>query len=283
MGQQVKCMFCGAEGDTREHVIPQWLHQMFNIKHKRVRVRNGSSVKYMHQVLPACKHCNGVRFAEIENKIKNNSATDQELFLWALKVYVGLNIKDTGLLEERSRPEMGFVLTENEAFKGVGFASCLLSRFGSEEFRVYPSPFGSVFLHSLPSHVDSGFALCSIGYPYNVITISIGRNRLLSVILNDKGLVKKAISNSVITDTQLVEECSKFILEKNETLTANSYAKLLTMHYARYKCRIKIPTGFSITKNRIAAMRIPKKVKFKEYDEAGVTSDIVNKIFKFSA
>src|SRR5688500_12369329 len=104
-------MFCGqASADTREHVIPQWMHKRFNIKHESLILRNNTQIKYQYEVLPACKRCN-TRFSKLERRISERSASLQELYVWALKVYCGLNRKDSYIPESRSNPGFGSVLS----------------------------------------------------------------------------------------------------------------------------------------------------------------------------
>ncbi len=31
------CMFCGKSPDTKEHVIPQWIHRKYGIKHLSIK------------------------------------------------------------------------------------------------------------------------------------------------------------------------------------------------------------------------------------------------------
>ncbi|MFZ3509587.1 hypothetical protein [Vibrio harveyi] len=277
------CMFCGKSPDTKEHVIPQWMHRKYGIKHSKLRIRNDSEVKYINEVLPACKLCNGIRFSQIEDRIKNGDATEQELFVWALKIYVGLNLKDSQFPEDRKDKLKGMVLTYEEVFKGIEFARSILANFGKPGFSLYPAPFGSVIITELPDYIEPSFALSSIGYPYNVITIIINEKQLLTVILNDFGLVKKQILNDDEKHGELLELIFKRSVESEEHFTANNYAQQATFYYSKLKAQLAIPKRVSISNKRVAAMLLPKKVKPSKLTSEFIVADLAKKLFKINA
>lgn len=277
------CMFCGAPADTKEHVIPQWMHRFFNIKHEKLRLRNGTQIQYAHEVVPACQHCNGVRFARIEQRVSTQTASSQELYVWAMKVYRGLNLRDSFLPESRRDPSQGHILTKEESLKGVEFATHILANYGRKEFTTYPNPFGSVFEIDLPEDVESGFALCSIGFPYNVITISNTERKLLTVLLNDKGLTHRAVNEGLLPNHRTVDiTTSIFAQNSDATISANTYAKFVTLHYCKLKYRISIPRGQISGPNRVAAIRLPTKIRVKPHDDPSIFSDILKKLFELS-
>ncbi|WP_139432545.1 hypothetical protein [Aeromonas veronii] len=280
MSKNESCMFCGFQADTREHVIPQWMHKKFGIKHDKLMIRNDTEVKYIHQVMPACAKCNGNRFSPIEERVKNGSASSQDLYVWALKIYVGLNLKDTQLLEDRRTPSKGTVLTEEESIKGIEFSKEILKNYGCVNFSLFPMPFGSVFINELPTNFESTFALASIGYPYNIITVILDDRKLLTVILNDKGVVSNAIVNGLFSSERLFENLSEKLANNGMPLTANMYAQMLTFIYAKLKCRLDIPKGFLCSKKRVEALRVRNKIKLIECDDFAVAKDLAYKLFR---
>ncbi|WP_421300383.1 hypothetical protein [Aeromonas veronii] len=275
-------MFCGNYPDTKEHVIPQWMHRKYDIKHSKLKIRNDSEVKYINEVLPACKSCNGIRFSQIEERIKNGNATEQELFVWALKIYVGLNLKDSQFPEDRKDKSKGMVLTYEEVFKGIEFAKSILANFGNPGFSLYPAPFGSVIITDLPDYIEPSFALSSIGYPYNVITIIMNDKQLLTVILNDFGLVKRQMLNDDGKHRELLEHFFKRSVNTEEQFTANNYAQQATFYYSKLKAQMTIPKRVTISNKRVAAMSLPKKVKHSKLTSEFIVADLAGKLFKIN-
>ncbi len=276
------CMFCGKNADTKEHVIPQWMHNYYNIKHGKLRLRNGTQIKYIHEVVPACRRCNEVRFSRIEQRVKSQTALPQELYVWALKIYRGLNLKDSFLPESRQDPSRGNILTHEESLKGIEFSTTILANYGKPGFTLYPNPFGSVFEIDLPREIEGGFSLCSIGLPYNVITISLTETRLLTVILNDKGLTHRAIKMGLLQYHWAVNfAAAAFMNESDPAINANTYAKFVTLHYCRSKCRISIPKGQICRQNRVAAIRLPSKIRVKTEEDPLLIADLMRKLFDF--
>lgn len=275
------CMFCGEKADTREHVIPQWMHHHFDIKHEKLRLRNDTQIKYIHEVVPACNECNGIRYSKIEQRVKNQNASAQDYYVWGLKIHCGLNLKDTFLPENIREPHSGTVLTIREAFKGIEFSNKILAGYQKQSFTLYPHPFGSVFLTDLPDNVTPDFSLCSVGYPHHVLTISITNDRLLTVILNDKGLTKKAIKSKQLIPPKSVDWLIDMAIPE-ANMNANTYAKFITLHYTRQRHRISVPSGYVSNSRRVAALRIPKKVKIKKDGEDNrLFADIVGKLFEW--
>ncbi|QJT14955.1 hypothetical protein E5E97_19930 [Aeromonas sp. 2692-1] len=275
-------MFCGNYPDTKEHVIPQWMHRKYDIKHSKLKIRNDSEVKYINEVLPACKSCNGIRFSQIEERIKNGDATEQELFVWALKIYVGLNLKDSQFPEDRKDKSKGMVLTYEEVFKGIEFARSILANFGNPGFSLYPAPFGSVIITDLPDYIEPSFALSSIGYPYNIITIIMNDKQLLTVILNDFGLVKRQMLNDDGKHRELLEHFFKRSVNTEEQFTANNYAQQATFYYSKLKAQMTIPKRVTISNKRVAAMSLPKKVKPSKLTSEFIVADLAGKLFKIN-
>lgn len=270
-------MFCGKHANTKEHIVPKWLHKQFDLQHQKLQIRNKTELKYLNVVLPACKDCNG-RFSQVENRIQQEHANEQDYYVWALKVYSGLNSKDAKILEDRKDRSKGTVLTEAESIKGIEFAQQILKSYGRPHFSTFPTPFGSVFINAVPKNLEKSFALCSVGFPYNVITITLNENKLLTVILNDFGLVKNAIKSNLVPSQLAFDELLKLIQSNNEITTTNDYAKLLTIDYARNKSRLSLPKSIFSYSNRVSA-RIPKKTKLsKNYDGILVLSDLCKKL-----
>jgi hypothetical protein len=272
-------MFCGKPAETREHILPQWMHREFGIKHQKLVLRNETQIRYMHEVLPACKECN-TRFSKIESRVHSRTASPQDLYVWALKIYRGLNLKDTFLPESRRKPARGSLLTPGESVQGVEFAPHILSSYGKHGFTTYPSPFGSVIQVAVPPVVEPGFALASIGYPHNVITVSVSPTSLLTAVLNDKGLVNRAIREKKLPDHSAVTYTAEYSARHNNAvMTAHTYGRFLTLHYCRLKARLAIPRGQAIRPNRVAAVRLPTALSVRAAEDPQLIGWIMTKLF----
>lgn len=274
------CVFCGDVGDTEEHTIPQWMHRLYGIKQESLRLRNGTQIRYLRQKVPACRDCNNVRFAKIEERISIDDASVPDLYVWASKIHWGLNLKDSFLPDARHNPSAGTILTHDEAVRGLQFLPDVFRGYGSAGFTMYPNPLGTVIKVSLPMYVEEGFALCSIGFPYNVITISTTPRMLLTVLVNDKGLTGSAIDQGLVPRHDAVDITALAAADSDKRLNANSFAKLLTLHYCRMKCRVSIPAGYSRTARRVEALRLPRKVRVSMSDDVSVTSHVLQMLLE---
>ena len=272
-------MFCKKPAATREHILPQWMHREFGIEHERLVLRNETQIKYIHEVLPACRECNS-RFSKIESRVNSGTASPQDLYVWALKIYCGLNLKDAFLLESRRDPELGSLSTLKESLDGVEFAPHILSNYGRRGFTTYPTPFGSVMQVAVPLVVEPGFALASIGYAHNVIAVSISSTLLLVAVLNDKALVNRAIREKKLPDHSVVTHTAEHSAKRNDAvMTANTYARFLTLHYCSLKARLTIPRGQAIRLNRVAAVRIPANLSVRPSEDPQLIGWLMTKLF----
>jgi hypothetical protein len=69
-----------------------------------MQLPNHTLMHYRHAKVPACRKHNELFGGEIEQKLSDGSPTDLEVYLWALKVHVGLLCMDLMLPDDRRNP-----------------------------------------------------------------------------------------------------------------------------------------------------------------------------------
>ncbi len=75
------CVFCGqAAGNTKEHIIPQWLQKQFDLKDQPLGMMNGTTVQYSRAIVPACRACNSEAFSRLESRVCANKANHQDYY-----------------------------------------------------------------------------------------------------------------------------------------------------------------------------------------------------------
>jgi hypothetical protein len=88
------CIFTGEEVKKRrgEHVIPKWMIKEYSLHQGRMEMAQNDKFSNITEFrAPAKKEANS-KFGEIENKIKHNTASKEELLLWGMKVSLGIMI-----------------------------------------------------------------------------------------------------------------------------------------------------------------------------------------------
>lgn len=137
-------MFSGVEADTWEHVIPRWLQRRFNLWNQELTLPNATTMPYRQVKVPALEEHN-CAFSVIEKNIEKGVYNKDELYLWALKIHIGLIYRDSSLKIDRSAKTSPMMLDVNDFTTEIG-----LFRFLYENWRnggtTEPSPFGGVYL-----------------------------------------------------------------------------------------------------------------------------------------
>jgi hypothetical protein len=137
-------MFSGEKPDNEEHVIPRWLQSRYDLWTKTLNIPNGTKLQYRYVKVPV-RSSDNTKFGEIENRISQGLFDLQEVYLWALKIHIGLLFRDAGLKIDRSIPsspmiwDMSDFAAEVQAFRmiyGVWAANGKLS----------PAPLGTVYI-----------------------------------------------------------------------------------------------------------------------------------------
>lgn len=136
-------MFSNAQADTVEHVIPKWLQRKFNLQEQSYHLPNGTTLKYKNAVAPASSEENA-QFGKIEEKIANGSASHDEIYLWALKIHVGLIYISSNLKFDIRDPKSPKFWDANDFSKDIWLFRQLY-KIWKNGGRTTPSPFGTVF------------------------------------------------------------------------------------------------------------------------------------------
>jgi hypothetical protein len=99
-----ECMFSGEEPDNEEHVIPRWLQSRYNLWTETLFIPNATRLQYRYVKVPV-RSSDNTRFGEIENRISQGLYDPREVYLWALKIHIGLLFRDASLKFDRSIPD----------------------------------------------------------------------------------------------------------------------------------------------------------------------------------
>ena len=145
----MSCLFSGEETDNDEHVIPRWMQSRYDLYNQTIYIPNGTTLPYRYVKVPAASRHN-TKFSEIENRISRGIFMPQEVYLWALKIHVGLLFRDASLKMDRSQPDSETIWNINN-FADEVHAFRTLYKIWAEGGSIRPDPFGSVFIVDSPS------------------------------------------------------------------------------------------------------------------------------------
>lgn len=119
-----ECFLCGEklqkENRSDEHIFPKWLQKRFNLWNQSLTVLNRTKIPYRHLTIPCCTECNGNHLSKMENKFRslldsnfeNLTEKDEKvIFQWTSKLLYGTLYKELTLLNDRSKPSLGNILT----------------------------------------------------------------------------------------------------------------------------------------------------------------------------
>ena len=140
----MQCLFSGENTDSMEHVVPAWLQRRFSLADQTIFVPNGTTLKYSHLKVPASAEHNG-RFGKIENRISQGQLDLAEIYLWALKLHIGLIFRDSTLRFDIRNPNAPSILDIGDFQSEVNLFQMLYAhwhRGGTTD----PTPFGSVYI-----------------------------------------------------------------------------------------------------------------------------------------
>ncbi|MFV0677779.1 hypothetical protein [Variovorax sp. tm] len=178
----MQCLFGGSETDSKEHVVPAWLQRRFKLQEQTINIPNGTTLKYKLLVVPADKTENR-KFGEIEDRISNGHFNLDEVYLWALKIHIGLIFRDSSLRVDIRDPKSEFILDIGSFESEIALFRILYEHWKGGG-KTSPSPFGSVFiLDSLlpPNEFDLFHCLVT-----GTVGIHIG-GKFIVVFLWDQG------------------------------------------------------------------------------------------------
>lgn len=250
MTNNIKCSFCSNQATTVEHIIPKWLQRHYNLYDKTLRVWTGKLINYRCATIPACQPCNGVRLANLENRIRTGKASERDYYLWALKIRYGLSIMDARLLVNPKDPEEGFLLPPEMVQYKTEFILPALASLDNPTFQFDPDPFGSVFLLEQEEGNGQHFGFADVPPPYWAFSIVLPPNKILAVLLADRGVVKSFCKKNEITK-ELVETA------KHQD---SDIPRLILFFLVKTQNQIKIPSTFTISDSSIVSEFIPNRL-----------------------
>lgn len=115
-----KCFACGGEPSTGdgEHVIPLWLQGRLGLSNEFITILNGTRLPYRSLKIPCCESCNNGFLSRIESNVKRvfeEKDPIQEygklsIARWLSKILIGILVKETSLLHDRSNTLDGNIL-----------------------------------------------------------------------------------------------------------------------------------------------------------------------------
>ncbi len=175
------CMFCGETPDTEEHIIPKWLQNRYSLQNQILLIPNGTELQYKFAKIPVKNEHNN-QFGKIEQNISQGIFNLNEVYLWALKIHIGMLYRDSSLKYNIRIPNSSTILDINEFSSEVIMFRLLYNnwRNGGE---TTPNPLGSVYVFdSLMPYNDFDFIHC---LETGTICLNIG-DKFITVFLWDQ-------------------------------------------------------------------------------------------------
>ena len=233
---------------------------------------NRTTIHYCKVVLPACRNCNSEIFSRLEAKVQNKSASDQDYYLWALKIRYCLSIIDLSLPNNRKSPDKGSILIKKFASIGHDFIKHAFTHLTADKFFFRPFPFGSVILLKNPCN-DCDFGFVDVSHPYWGVTIALPDNRILAVLFTDRGLVKRAIMERY----KSIGGLSVLSKGAEKDMPTKLFVQILTFRLLLLQYQItNIPYGVKLKDNGVHSRRLPNKLKFREKIRYPIVSEIAD-------
>lgn len=262
MSAKIDCAFCGNDATTAEHVIPKWLQRHYVLWNKQFRVWTGEAINYRCATIPACQPCNGLLLASLEKRIRTGTASDRDYYLWALKIRYGLSIVDSRLYIDPRDHDKGFLLPPAMKSYKAEFILPALASLDNPKFKFEPDPFGSVFIFKQEGNNQQHFSFADVPPPCWAISISLPPNRILAVLLADRGVVKSYFQKHGID-----HKLSDLAKPLDSTVTRQILFSLV-----RIQNLLKIPGGYIKNHDAIISESIPdflptRVPKLEWYDE----------------
>jgi hypothetical protein len=216
-----RCFACGGSpsGGTGEHVIPLWLQNKLLLFDERLTLLNGTRIPYRNLTVPCCANCNTGFLSKIENAVQSvfhrggASSSEETLALarWLSKILIGLLVKETSLLFDRSKPNLGAIVEPSVIDELRHCHFIMQSARKTTYFRCLHSEFPfSLYSYRVSNYQkDREFDL-STNIVGQSISIRIGQQGV--IFINDGGLQMEVgpkgpfgLSGSDLSETQFRE------------------------------------------------------------------------------
>jgi hypothetical protein len=136
------CMFSGEATSNDEHIIPRWMQRRYHLGNQTYHLPNATTIRYKHARIPVAERHN-TSFSRIEGRVADGVATPPELYLWALKIHIGLIYKDANLKFDITDPS-GETFWDVSDFAHEVAMFRMLYEVWNNDGSISPSPFGTV-------------------------------------------------------------------------------------------------------------------------------------------
>ena len=143
---------------------------------------NGTPLKYKFLTVPADRLENS-KFGEIEERISNGVFNLDEVYLWALKIHIGLIFRDSSLKRDIRDPDSPFILNVGDFDSEVELFRALYEHWKAGG-KTSPCPLGSVFI------LDSLLPVDTFDLFHSLVTGTVGIHiggKFIVVFLWDQG------------------------------------------------------------------------------------------------
>lgn len=246
-----ECIFCGQETHdyNKEHVIPDWLQKRFNLQHKSYILPNGTKYAYHNVKVPACRDHNSL-FGSIESRIGNGIYDPLEVYLWALKIHIGLKIIDSNLIDYNDA-EYRKVMDSDCFESDLRFFRTIFSAWKNKAL-IWPGLIGSVFV--LDSNYSNFHMVDSF---YGLIAIWIGK-KLICVMFKD---LESAFNSNAL------ENWNRYVSSRE--INCFEYELSWVVELIYYSYRYSVDVSYLATKNSLEFYPVfsePKKDDEELYD-----------------
>jgi hypothetical protein len=208
-----ECIFTGQPYDpetfNKEHFIPQWLLNKYDLHNKTQQWPGNKPIRYGKTVIVDSLKSANEKFGTIEDNIRNSKFDEIEVYLWALKIHIGLILRGSRLPKNQANPQSPTAIDISEFEQDIKiFRDMCKVWFNTGKIENHP---GSVFIfdNPYPSNIFD-FAHCNLS---RSIFITIG-NYLIYVNLFDMGYTKRNFPIKNIKDLQFTPDNAP---EKPET------------------------------------------------------------------
>jgi len=107
---------------------------------------NGTAIRYRNLLVPACDVCNNIHASQLEQRVKEKRATDQDIWIWLLKLQLGTMSFETSVPWERDkRDSLSTEPIVDGSALDLGFLHALFDTLKVERPQYRPDPLGSMF------------------------------------------------------------------------------------------------------------------------------------------
>lgn len=243
------CFVCGQPATTQEHIFPKWLQNKFDLWDQTIGLPNETTIPYRQLKIHCCNPCNNEIMSKIETKIKEGTASNDEIWKWGAKIHFGLLRKDDFMEWDRKNPgcKIGDVVRPNDPLE----LDRHLVHSIHGEFNTHPSPFGSVYKFIFAQE-EEPYHFVHLINPAG-ICISLGDVGYV-IFIKDGGSLDRQPS----VRGSYHEHLEKCHLGKMLNFFANAWAHL-------YRHRVSTP--FMMSKNTLAILGRGKLIEERHFTE----------------